>query len=134
MGALDPSLLASAIDGMYEAAAAPMLWPAALKRFAAAVGGVHGLILYAPPHRGWHACSLDMKECVEAFFDEGWMPSNVRAPNGIRAVRQGQTVFSDRTIFQPGELDRAAIQNDFFDRFDLRCFFGFDFVPGQILG
>ena len=134
MAALDRSRLVTAVDGLYEAAAVPALWPSALQSLATATGGSHGLILYAPPHRGWYACSPDMKECVDTFFAQNWMSSNVRAPNGIKAGRDGQVVFSDSTIFSPGELDRAPIQSEFFSRYDLRHFFGFDFVPGQVLG
>ena len=131
---LDPDRLAGAIDGLYEAAAAPRLWPSALAGFAEAAGGSDSLVLHASPDRGGFVCSSGMKEAVDAYLVEGWAPRNVREVKGSQALRAGQGVFTNETLFRRDELYRSAIQNDFFDRFDMRCFIGYDFVPGLIHG
>jgi DNA-binding CsgD family transcriptional regulator len=131
---VDESRLAAAIDRFYEAAVSPEMWPAALDELSAALGGIGALTLYFPQGTAaWSIQSAILDDSIRAFFEEGWHSKNVRTTRGRHAVSQGVTVFSEEQIFKPGELDRQPIQGEFFNRFGLRSFVGFDLVPNKVL-
>jgi DNA-binding CsgD family transcriptional regulator/PAS domain-containing protein len=131
---VDESRLAAAIDRFYEAAVSPEMWPAALDEFSAALGGIGGLLFYFPQgSTPWSGHSASLGDSIRAFFEEGWHSQNVRTTRGRQALSQGLTVFSEEQIFEPGELDRQPIQSEFFKRYGLRSFVGFDVVPNKVL-
>jgi DNA-binding CsgD family transcriptional regulator len=132
MRGLDRVRFANAIDGLYEAAVAPELWPEALGQLSDAAGGCGSVILYSPHGGGgWFEGSPGMQEVLSDFFVGGWHDKNVRV-RGRSIHRTGRAVLTDTMIFRPGELDRYPIQNQFYDQYGLRSFIGFEFVPNLI--
>ena len=134
MSEIDASRLTAAIDRFYEAALSPEMWPAVLDEFSAALGGIGALMLYFPHGAAaWSSHSPILDDSIRAFFAEGWHLKNVRTTRGRQAVAQGSTVFSEEQIFKRGELDRQPIQGEFFNRYGLRSFVGFEVVPNKVL-
>ena len=131
---LDSARLGEAVDLLYEAAAGPELWPSALDALSAAAGGIGALMAHKPHETaGWFECSPLLTPSLLDFFAEGWATKNARTLRGAPAIRAGHHVISETLLFEPGELDRQPIQAEFFNRYDLRSFIGFEFVPNQIL-
>jgi DNA-binding CsgD family transcriptional regulator len=131
---VDESRLAAVIDRFYEAAVTPELWPAALDELSAALGGIGGLMFYFPQgSTPWSSHSSSLDDPIRAFFAEDWHTKNVRTARGQQVVAQGLTVFSEEQLFKAGELDRQPIQSEFFRRYGLRSFVGFDLVPNKVL-
>lgn len=136
MPELDPTQFGLAFDGLYEAAVAPELWPSALDRLSRAAGGIVATITIAPSIGGGGVTSPGWDDCFQTWFDEGWYAdvTNPRWINGRKANLAGHGAFTDEMIFASGELERSRIQNEFFGKFGLRNYFGFDYGPGLMLG
>jgi DNA-binding CsgD family transcriptional regulator len=134
MSDLDSARLGEAVDLLYEAIAQPELWPSALDALGAAAGGFGAVMLYAPDEKtsGWYNCSPQFTTCLREFFDGGWT-SNARTERGLPLTRAGHKIITETLLFKPGELDREPIQTEFFDKYGMRSFIGFEFVPQKIL-
>ena len=134
MTRIDQEAFAVALESLYEAAAVPELWPSALDGLGRAAGGCGAVAAYEAPDAGsWLASSPGLVACVGAYMAENWHARNPRVSRGLKAHASGHPIVWDELIFDPGELDREPIQKQFFARYGLRCFFGFQMVPGHIL-
>ena len=131
---IDSARLGEAVDLLYEAAAQPELWSSALDSLSTAAGGIGAAMFYEPDAgtSGWHDCSPQLTTCLQDFFEGGWR-RNARMERGLPLTRAGHKVITETLLFEPGELDRQPIQAEFFDKYGMRSFIGFEFAPQRIL-
>ncbi len=134
MTGVDASLFERAIDRLYEAALEPELWSNAIEHLGAAMGGYGGCCLELKNgNAGWGETSRNFKEPLNTFLQEGWGHRNARTERGLSPQYADVEFVTDTSLFAPGELDRQPIQREFFARYDLRSFIGFQLVPGRML-
>lgn len=110
-----------AINGLYDAVAAPEFWAPALHRFARATNSV-GCVFYPQdqaaslPHL---PVSPDLKEFIGEFVTEGWHLTDLHAMRGWPIVGSGKPVITDEDIYLPGERDRDPNYQDFHRKWSL---------------
>lgn len=99
------------VDQLYEAAAAPDLWPAVLENIAAHVGaGGSNLIVVDHSEPVWIA-SPGIVELTERYFREGWDRRNGRMDRFLRGAHTG--FVRDIDIFDRDEIEGIPIVRDF---------------------
>lgn len=124
-----------AVDALYEAAALPELWATALVKFATALGGFGGTIVNIPNDGdGWFHASSDFAEPARAYITEGWGPKNFRITLGMNRVQKGAMFVREQMLLAESAIDRQPVQTEFFRKYGMRSFLGFEFVPGFIGG
>ena len=108
---LDASEFGDAVAMLYEAAAVPETWPAAIDRLAQ-IAGCSGGLLFAHSGQGtnWVA-SKEFSPVFERFMEQGWMNRNARMA-GLLA--HGGTGFvTDYDLFTDEELEQLPLYTDF---------------------
>ena len=132
MGRVDSEKLQAAVDELYAAALAPELWPQALKALGDAVGGF-GALVHAPDARSpWVEHALGFEEPARTFVAENWAGANFRTRLGLPLHRASRRIVHEGLLLSEAEIDRQPIQNEFFNRFGMRSFIGFEFTPGGL--
>ena len=135
MAAIKHPDLAKAIDRMYEAAAFPELWPEALQSFANALGGFGGTIVgFSADEKLISYVSPDTAELAEAYARGRWADHNFRIQLGAPLIRAGRAFVHEKMLLDRRGLERQRLQIEFLNKFQLRSFIGFEFVPGEIGG
>ncbi|CAH1650918.1 DNA-binding transcriptional regulator, CsgD family [Hyphomicrobiales bacterium] len=108
---LDANEFGDAVAMLYEAAAVPDVWPAAIARLAD-IAGCTGGLLFAHSEQGtnWVA-SEAFAPVFERFMAQGWMNRNARMAG---LLSHGATGFvTDHDLFTDAELEQTALYTQF---------------------
>jgi DNA-binding CsgD family transcriptional regulator len=99
------------IDGLYEAAVLPEMWPPVLAQIAAAAGGVEALLsVVSPTGRGrWLTSSPDFDDIVRAHIE--YFPSNERTRRLLATPHAGFVIDSD--VLSEAEMTAEPIYRDY---------------------
>jgi hypothetical protein len=112
---LVPSPIGRAIDGLYEAIAAPETWTAALHRFARATDSVG--CFFRPRNESQSLVGMpaspDVREFINAYVKEGWNLTDLNASRGWPLAAAGQAVVTDDDIATPEERRRSPYFQEF---------------------
>ncbi|MDX7952670.1 helix-turn-helix transcriptional regulator [Lichenihabitans sp. Uapishka_5] len=91
------------IDLIYEAAALPERWPAALQAVATHIGGFSGILFTAGQGKAKWLCSADNRDDFGRWVDDGWLGRNSRLPRTL-ALGSQHSVVTDLDIFTADEM------------------------------
>lgn len=110
----DADFVGECIGAIYEAAALPELWPAAISRLSQ-IGGCQGGAILTSNEVGnsWVACDV-IRPYLGRFAEEGWMAQNTRL-EGLLAARTTSFV-ADLDIFTAEQIAEMPIYRDFYHR------------------
>ncbi|MCU4182501.1 helix-turn-helix transcriptional regulator [Bosea sp. BH3] len=108
---LDAEEFGDAVAMLYEAAAVPEMWPAAIERMSR-IGGCTGGLLFAHSELGTNwITSKEFEPAFARFMEQGWMNRNSRMA-GLLA--HGGTGFvTDHDLFTDEEMDKDEMYTDF---------------------
>lgn len=99
------------IDGIYEAAVLPELWPEVIENVAAAVGGYGGSLFTVGGGHSAAAASRNCVEHLEALLKGNWGAVNIRAQ---RLLADPTADFvTDDDLASPEEIENHPIYRDF---------------------
>lgn len=99
------------IDGIYEAAVLPELWPEVIENVAAAVGAYGGSLFTVGAGHSAAAASRNCVEHLDALLKGNWGSLNIRAQ---RLLADPTADFvTDEDIVSPEELENHPIYRDF---------------------
>lgn len=108
---LDANEFGDAVAMLYEAAAVPEVWPAAISRLSQIAGCFGGLLFTHSQHgTNWVSCD-PVRPIVQRFIDEGWMQRNTRM-EGLLA-HCGTGFVGDHDVFSGEELEKMPVYRDF---------------------
>ena len=110
-GMLDANEFGDAVARLYEAAAVPEMWPAAIARLSE-IAGCYGGLLFTHSQQGtnWVSCDA-VRPLVQRFVDEGWMQRNARM-EGLLA-HCGTGFVGDHDVFRDEEMAEMPVYRDF---------------------
>lgn len=117
--------LIAAIEAIYEAAAAPALWPAALERIAACFNA-EGTVLMRQRADGSFTTivSPGLTEAARDY-ESTWWRHDIRA---VRGIEQGYLVphgvYTDRHVATPAEIETHPFYTEFLAKHGLGWFMG----------
>lgn len=108
---LDTDEFGDAVALLYEAAAIPEVWPAAIARLSS-MAGCYGGLLFTHSQNGTNWVSCDpVRPIVQKFIDDGWMQRNARM-EGLLA-HCGTGFVSDHDVFSDEELEKMPVYREF---------------------
>lgn len=108
---LDATEFGDAVAMLYEAAAVPEVWPAAITRLSEMAGCYGGLLFTHSPHgTNWVSCDR-IRPIVQQFIDDGWMQRNDRM-NGLLA-HCGTGFVGDHDVFSDEDMATMPVYRDF---------------------
>ena len=99
------------VERIYEAAALPDLWPAALSEIAR-YGEGKGALLFTSRDADFRAVAApEIADVVAAFVDEGWAARNARPARLFAARHAG--FLTDLDVFTPEEIEADPLFTEF---------------------
>ncbi len=108
---MDASEFGDAAAMLYEAAAIPEMWPAAIARLSQLAGCEGGLLFSHSPHGTNWMSSDSIRPLVQRFIDDGWMQRNTRM-QGLLA-HCGTGFVGDHDVFIDAEMAEMPVYRDF---------------------
>ncbi len=99
------------IDGIYEAAVLPELWPSVIEQIAVAADSFGGSLFTVGATHSTAAASQNCIEHLDALLKGNWSSINIRAQRLVAAAENG--FVSDEDLASPEEIANHPIYRDF---------------------
>jgi DNA-binding CsgD family transcriptional regulator/PAS domain-containing protein len=120
----------TAIEAIYEAAAEPERWPAALSAIAQVFDAAGAVLLHNRDDGSLTAIVSPGLEAVVADYDRGWWRHDIRVQRGFeRSLLNEVAVFTDRHVVSPEEHKAHPFYAEFLAKHGLGYFIGGSVSP-----
>jgi DNA-binding CsgD family transcriptional regulator len=120
----------SAVEAIYDAAAEPARWPAALAAIARVFEAAGAVIVHNKADGSMTAIVSPGFEAAAADYDREWWRYDIRVQRGLeRALLNEVGVYTDRHIATPEELETHPFYTKFLAKYGLGYFIGGSVSP-----
>jgi PAS domain-containing protein len=134
---LSDTAVSAALDAIYEAAAAPALWPTALQGIADCLGDVGAVMLWERSDGAFGViASPRLAEAQRDYIENGWNRRDIRAIRAVeRALWLRSDAVTDLDAVEPHEMDSHPMYTEFLARHGLRwaCALGLQPSPDIVV-
>jgi hypothetical protein len=93
----------------------PAVWPEVLDEICGAVGAIGAGLLQSDVRTPDIPRTKSCDELFGGYFREGWHARDDRANRGVPLLLSGEKVIVDQDIFDPEQMRRAGLYNEFFE-------------------
>ncbi len=111
---LELDIVHAAVRSIYEAAASPDLWPAALQAIADCFGDIGTVLMWKRDDGGFGTIVSPDLEAAQADYMERWWQHDIRAARGVELwFRGGFDTATDRDVVSDDEVRQHPIYTEF---------------------
>jgi DNA-binding CsgD family transcriptional regulator len=111
----------------------PAVWPEVLDEICGAVGAIGAGLLQSDVRTPDIPRTKSCDELFGGYFREGWHARDDRANRGVPLLLSGEKVIVDQDIFDPEQMRRAGLYNEFLNRYGFGWFAAIGFWAGPAL-